>query len=242
MDCGLWHGYKLVKEEFLGKELYIACPDEKKCDGKWVLKTEYREAFPNTELKLLEKGYHVVHLKNRSRWYPEDDVLDHAALCRYMHEEKGLSEKCVIVGMSCGGCQGVIFAAQYPQYVSCMYLDAPVIDFLSVVAGFGNRKNNGNMMTEFSNAMGIDKIGLLSYRKHPLDYIPKLVKSRIPVVLVAGDSDKVVVYEENGKLLYDAYVDAGIEIQLHMKKGCDHHPHGLEDPTPVVQFIMKHDK
>jgi hypothetical protein len=46
----------------------------------------------------------------------------------------------------------------------------------------------------------------------------------------------VVPYEENGKLLYDAYVRHGGGITQVVKPGCGHHPHGLEDLTPLVEF------
>ena len=29
-------------------------------------------------------------------------------------------------------------------------------------------------------------------------------------------------------------------MQTLIKKGMGHHPHGLDDPTPVVEFILKH--
>ncbi|MEI8191277.1 MAG: hypothetical protein WCI75_16295, partial [candidate division NC10 bacterium] len=32
----------------------------------------------------------------------------------------------------------------------------------------------------------------------------------------------------------------GGPVQTLIKKGMGHHPHGLDDPTPVVEFILKH--
>ena len=34
--------------------------------------------------------------------------------------------------------------------------------------------------------------------------------------------------------------EAGADILLIVKPGCDHHPHSLSDPAPVVDFIEKH--
>ena len=67
-----------------------------------------------------------------------------------------------------------------------------------------------------------------------------LVENQIPVVLVAGDSDVVVPFCENGVFLQRAYEQAGIDLEVYIKSGCDHHPHGLEDPKPVVEFILRH--
>ena len=45
---------------------------------------------------------------------------------------------------------------------------------------------------------------------------------------------------ENGLLLQEAYEAAGLPLAVFIKPGCDHHPHGLADPTPVVEFILQH--
>ena len=69
--------------------------------------------------------------------------------------------------------------------------------------------------------------------------LPQLVRYKLPVVMVSGDSDQLVPYVENGRLLEEAYRAAGLALQLHIKPGADHHPHGLSDPAPLVKFILK---
>ena len=197
-------------------------------------------AFPETEIKLVEKGYHLVHIKNQTRWHVWEDTEARAELAKYMHETLGLSKKCVIVGMSCGGMQGIYFGAKYPQYVSCMWLDAPVVNLLSCPFGLG-KPLSSDMRKEFIKNKGMDLPELMAYREHPLDFIPKLVENDIPVFLVAGDSDSVVPYDENGIYLEKAYRKAGRTIETVIKPGCDHHPHGLSDDTPILEFIEKYD-
>ena len=36
------------------------------------------------------------------------------------------------------------------------------------------------------------------------------------------------------------YKALGGEIVVIAKPGCDHHPHSLKDPAPIVDFILKH--
>ena len=81
---------------------------------------------------------------------------------------------------------------------------------------------------------------LINYRKHPQDYIPKLIENKIPVFMVAGDSDTVVPYEENGKILEEAYKQNNIDISIVIKTGCNHHPHGLVDNSPIIEFAEKY--
>ena len=66
-----------------------------------------------------------------------------------------------------------------------------------------------------------------------------LLENDIPVVLVAGDSDDVVPYEENGALLARFYMKNSGRICVHVKEGCNHHPHGLDDYKIVVNEIEK---
>ena len=136
--------------------------------------------------------------------------------------------------------QGIYFGAKYPQYVSCMWLDAPVVNLLSCPFGLGKRVSV-DTREEFVKNKGIDLPELLAYREHPLDFIPQLVENDIPVFLVAGDSDTVVPYDENGIYVDKAYRAAGRTIETVIKPGCDHNPHGLEDDTPILEFIEKYD-
>lgn len=193
-----WNGFKCEEFEFDGRKAIIVFPKEK--NGKWLLKTEYFGAFPDFEIEMLKKGYHLAHIDNITRWnkQPEDTDIK-MKFAKFISEKYGLSKKCVTVGMSCGGMQAIYFAAKYPDYVSVMYLDAPVINLLSCPAGFG--KSTPEFFEEFEKATGMDKITLLSYRNHPLDNFEPIVKNNIPVFLVAGDSDAVVPYDENGALL-----------------------------------------
>ena len=223
--------------ELNGREVIILHPE--KPNGKWAIKTEYFEAFPAVQDTLLNMGYYIAHIKNITRWHDPSDTDARAELCKYMSERFNLG-KCVIIGMSCGGMQGIYFASKYPELVSVLYLDAPVVNFLSCPAGLG-KKTSASYYDEFYQHTGIDISTLLSYRNHPLDHLPNLVKHNIPVILVSGDSDTIVPYDENGKLIDDIYTANNCIIKTIIKKGADHHPHSLEDNTPIIDFILKYD-
>ena len=46
--------------------------------------------------------------------------------------------------------------------------------------------------------------------------------------------------QEAVRLLHKAYEQAGLECPTYIKPECGHHPHGLDDPTEVVAFILAH--
>lgn len=81
---------------------------------------------------------------------------------------------------------------------------------------------------------------LICYREHPIDKMHILLENNIPVILVYGDSDNIVPYEENGALLEKYYRENNEIIVTIGKEGCGHHPHGLSDSTQIIEFVEKH--
>ena len=238
MHESVWNGFKRLDFVFEGRDCILICPDNE-CDGKkWLYKTEYFDAFPNTEIEMLKKGYYVAHIKNTTRMCPESDTDMRPKFCKYLNKQFGLNSKCALIGMSCGGMQAVYFTAKYPQYVACAYLDAPVMNYLSWPFALGIGQDDSSQ--EFIKNMGFGLPEMLNFRNHPIDQKEKLLKSGVPIMLVSGDSDKTVPFSENGQLLYDYFKAHGGNIELIIKPGGDHHPHGLPDNTPIVEFIQKY--
>ncbi len=233
-----WFGFKKLDFRFNGRNAILVCPDTPHPEGRWLLKTEYFGAFPAFEIEMLKRGYHVAHVSNITRWHVEADTDMRAEFCEFLRREFGLNAKCVPVGMSCGGMQGVYFAAKYPQYVSVLYLDAPVMNYLSCPFAVGRGGNS--MQEEFIRDKKMTLSELLNFRDHPIDRAPRLIENQIPVALICGDSDTVVPYAENGKFLSEMYRKSGLPFFEVLKPGCDHHPHGLEDNSPLIEFVETH--
>lgn len=236
-----WNGFACEEFEFEGYPAEVIIPDKKIPSPVLLVKTEYFGAFPETEISLLEKGYYLGFIKNKNRWGTDDDIDRKARFIKFVTGKYGLKEKCVPVGMSCGGLIAVKLAAKYPELIACLYLDAPVVNYMSCPCGFGAGNPLNADFSEIMNALSIGSIGeLLAYRDMPLDKIHLLIENRIPVVMAAGDSDDTVPYDENGIFIEKAYRDSGIDFTLFLKPGCNHHPHGLDDPKPLTDFIITH--
>ena len=68
-----------------------------------------------------------------------------------------------------------------------------------------------------------------------------LAKAKIPIFVVCGDMhDWVVPIEANSLLLESRYKEMGGEVQVIRKPKAGHRPHSLPDPTPIVEFVVKH--
>lgn len=225
--------------EFLleGKRALVYAPKVAAQGKPWILKTEYFWAFPEFQNEMLKRGWHLAYVENQTRWFCEADNRRRAALCRILQKEFGLNEKCVLEGMSCGGMQAVYFGAKYPKYVKGMYLDAPVMNFLSCPFGVGASPREA--VDEFTTSTGLSLTDLINYRNHPIDKVDALIKRKIPVFLVGGDCDTVVPYDQNGAVLAERYKKAGAPITEVIKPGCNHHPHSLSDNTPIIEWAER---
>ena len=236
MQESLWYGYRRVDFLFEGREAILVFPNEANGNKNWLLKTEYFGAFPNFEIEMLSRGWHLAFIKNITRWCLDEDLDLKRRFAEYLSEKYGLYQKCVPVGMSCGGLIATTLAEAHPELIDVLYIDAPVLNLLSCPCGMGAA--NDTIYNEFYRVTGYTKSAMLSYRDHPIDKMHILLANDIPVVLVVGDSDPVVPYLENGLVLENYYKKNGGRIRVWVKPGCAHHPHGLTDhETEVVDTI-----
>lgn len=237
-----WNNYNSQKFEFEGYEAIIVFPEDPHKNRYFLIKTEYWDAFPEAiEIPLLNIGFHLCYIRNKNRWGTDEDLDRKARFIKYVQKEYNLHRRCIAVGMSCGGLIAIKLAAKYPSLFSCLYLDAPVVNYMSCPCGFGIGRPLSENNSEILEALGLESISqLLSYRDMPLDRINTLIESRIPVVMSAGDNDLIVPYCENGILLEDAYKTAGIDFEIHLCAGRAHHPHGIENPDSILNFILDH--
>ena len=237
MRESIWNGFKRIDFEFENREAILIFPDNANKNKNWMIKTEYFGDFPKLEIDLFKRGWHLAFIKNITRWCLEDDRDLKKRFADFLISNYGLIKKCVPIGMSCGGLIATKFTAKYPEYIQALYLDAPVMNFLSCPLGLG--KADDSMMEEFTNATGMNEIDLINYREHPIDKKEILLKNNISIVMVYGDVDKVVPYDENGEFLEKYYHENGGDIIVFKKENVGHHPHGLDDNTKIIEFIEK---
>lgn len=235
-----YHGYRRWDFTFEDRQATVVFPKEPAAGKNWLLKTEYFEAFPAFELEMVARGYHLAYLSNITRWYVEDDAHSKARFAAFLQAEFGLAEKCVPVGMSCGGMHATYFAAEHPERVAVLYIDAPVLNLLSCPCGVGVALDQAAMYDEFVSHTGKTVSDMINYRNHPIDRVDEIIAARIPVALVCGGSDTVVPYSENGAHFAQKYRCAGLPFLEITKPECAHHPHGLEDNTPLIEFVTKY--
>lgn len=244
----MWNGFVCEEFTFDGRDAIIVFPDTPAENSKIVLKTEYWNAFPDVEINLLKSGHHLAYIKNRTRFATKEDCDTKAAFIKFLAAKYKLSEKCIPVGMSCGGAHAVRFAGYYPELIACMYIDAPVLNFCDFPGKWDGDKRDNVWDREFVLAYpGIKHYQLLNFPHHPINMADTLIKNRIPIIMVYGLEDSTVIYEENGKLLAEAFEGTDL-LKVIAVNARGHHPHGLLnhgptiDNTEIVQFLLAHSR
>ena len=220
---------KTLGFEYNGYPATILFPDN--FNGKWVWKTEFLYAFDQAERALFDDGYARVYYAISDQFGSPNAVERMRAFHEYIVKEYALAPKAFLFGFSRGGLYAFNYAAKYPERVEKLYLDAPVLDLKSWPP-VGSR-DYSLMLAEY----GLTEAEFSTFKGSPVDNFSALYETGLPVLLVAGDSDEVVPYEDNGKRLVDYYKARGKAVELYLKAGCGHHPHSLEDVTPIVAFV-----
>lgn len=248
----MWNGFEIKEFEFEGKDARIVFPhnetaEDKKniarADGRWLLKTEYWGAFPEVEIEMLKRGFHLVSIQNISRFATEEDCERKARLVKFISETYNLRDKCVIVGYSLGGAHAFNFAGFHPECVSCIYVDAPVLNFCDYPGRMPSEECEGVWENEFIYAYpGVSRAMLLDFKNHPINKVPVLKEHKIPIIMLYGSEDMSVNYHLNGRLLEMEYKDNDL-LKVIPRALQGHHPHGgLYDKTELIEFILDKSK
>ena len=236
-----YEGLIHIEFDFKGKKaIAIMLEDTSKRNGKTVFKTEYFGAFPELQNEFVRRGYTLIFLENRNRWGTDSEIDDQIEFIDYASQKLGISNKVITIGMSCGGMMSILIAAKSPKHIHGLYIDAPVVSFLSCPARLGNAPAvHDGMWQEFENAWKMTKSDILTFKGHPFYKLHKLIENRIRIYMAYGDSDKTVPYEENGIAIERAYNDNGLGDLLCIDKkiGVDHHPHGPSNIDDAIKFF-----
>ncbi|MEG1664982.1 MAG: GDSL-type esterase/lipase family protein [Mucinivorans sp.] len=222
-----FHGY----QGYAMGEDKIVEPRHTAKGNPWVLRARFWGHEPQTDIALLEKGFHIAYCDVADMYGSPKALKKYDAFYKKL-TSMGLSKKVVLEGMSRGGLIALNWAAANANKVAAIYVDAPVMDIKSWPMGNGGNENDTKQMMS---AYGFKtKEEAMAWKKNPVDQIEKL--RNIPIILVVGDADEVVPVKENGSLLEAAALPTFKAIH---KPNIGHHPHSLFCPEPVVTFILR---
>ncbi|MFI3291870.1 MAG: hypothetical protein R3Y46_08350 [Opitutales bacterium] len=213
---------------------YVAFPKTPRDDKAWVFVPAFCGIFPNAEIALLKKGFYVVSGSFAGDYGNPVAVKTANELINEIIKKYKLNPKITLEGLSRGGAFSICYANTYPETVACLYLDGAVCDF----ASWPSRKE-AKMWKDLCRMWNVpEDVDMSISAGNPINMTEPLAKAQIAIISVAGDSDKTVPHNENIEILLERFkAKGGTNSKLILESGKGHHPHGLKDPTPVVEFI-----
>ncbi len=237
-----WHGFKRHNFKVDGCAAWVVEPKQALPGKPWSWCMMFPDAFTDrcAAPALLEKGFHHAFI-DVGNTFGAPSALKHCSAFYDTLVEHGLAKKTVLIGLSRGGLYSYRWASENPGKVAVIYADSPVCDFKSWPGGKGTGKGSPGDWVSLKNLYGFaDDAAAQAYQGNPIDALAPLAKEHVAVIHVIGDADDVVPPAENTAIIEERYPKLGGEIRVIHKPGVGHHPHGLDDPTPVVRFILAH--
>ncbi|MDF7825466.1 GDSL-type esterase/lipase family protein [Pontiellaceae bacterium B12227] len=235
-------------------KIIVLAPKKPRLGKPWVWKGWFwgNKLIPSTQLtvfadlKLLEEGYYVVMAGGDSLGHPSGSGRMDAAY-ELMTETYGFSRKPVLVGISRETLSVYRWASTHPGSVGGIYVDNGVCSVKSWpggklvpgsdAVGEGNAKQWKKLKERYGFSSDAEA---LAYRGNPIDLLEPLAKAGIPVLHICGLADTTVPYEENSAIVKERYQKLGGNYQEILKEGLGHHPHGLDDPSPIIDFVKQY--
>ena len=242
-----WNGFELERtdpEPGVARLLVKPSPDappalDAEGRPRWYWKVHFWGAFPFVDLALLARGWHVAHVTVDELYGGPECMRRMDALYGEM-VARGFSRRPVLCGMSRGGLDVANWAVHRPGVPAAIVLDNPVLDMRSWPLGAGrSRGRSPDGWENAKRAWGFrDDADALAFAGNPLPAaVAPLAAARTPVLLVQALADTVVPPEENGLPFFDALRAAGGVCEKIEKPGADHHPHSLDPPDRILDFI-----
>lgn len=236
-----YRGYERHDFEADGCEAIVVVPKTAAPGRPWIWRAEFFDHEPQADVALLGHGLHLVHLVVGNT-FGCPTAMDHwDVFYELLTQQFGLSSKVALEGFSRGGLYCYNWAARHPERVACIYADAPVCDFKSWPAGKGRAPGSPEDWQKLIHDYGFaSEAEALAYECNPVDNLQAIAQAGIPALHVCGEADQAVPIEENTYVLQQRYEALGGHIEVIAKPGVDHHPHSLEDPTPIVDFVLRY--
>lgn len=237
-----WHGFRRHAFTVDGCEAWVVEPEKALPGNPWTWCMEFPDDFTDRTgvPRLLGEGFHHLHVQVGNT-FGCPAALKHFDAFYNVITAKGLAGKGTLIGISRGGLYAYNWASLNPDKVVCIYGDAPVCDFKSWPGGKGIGNGSVADWQSLIQCYGFkDEAEALAWTKNPVDRLEPLARAGIPLIHVVGDVDESVPVKENSDVVASRYKTLNGDLTVFHKPTCGHHPHGLDDPTPMAELILRY--
>ena len=231
-----WEGCDRYDFQVEGRDALVVIPKQAATGKPWIWRPAFFGAFPSVDQALLKEGWHLAYYDVTHLYGSPRAVRLAKGFFDYVTKAFDLPAKATVEGFSRGGYFAFAWADAHPENVSSIYVDAPVCDITSWPGRHQPEFWQGFLEEWSVKDEDVDS----NFIGNALNHLPRIAEAGIPIISVCGGADTGVPYDENMHKVRDAYQKMGGTVEVIVKPDCGHHPHSLEDPTPVVEFLKNH--
>lgn len=233
-----FHGYQGYEFTNDGTTCFVVKPHAEAIGKPWMIRARFWNHEPQTDIDMLENGFHIAYCDVAGLYGSPKAVARWNSFYKRMHKA-GFHKQVALEGMSRGGLIVYNWAAQNPEKVACIYADAPVMDIKSWPMGKGTSDGSADDTHRLLTAYGFaNEQEAINWKQNPIDCAAVIAKAGIPVIHVVGDADEVVPVAENTSIFEERLQKQHYHLTVIHKPGIGHHPHSLNNPAPIVRFIL----
>lgn len=230
---GSFFGYAAIDFSLNGHACKVVKPKRTANNRPWVWRTRFWGHEPQTDIALLERGYHIAYCDAAELMGNEETI----SLWNTFHTllyNAGLNRKALLEGMSRGGVYALNWAAANPDKVAGVYLDNPLLDMRAYM---GQGRPLSDEIRKAYRLTTDDAVA--QFAGSPMDKIEDIVRGNYPILILCADEDEAVDPETQTLAFEKKIKAAGGDITVMMKRGFKHHPHSFPNPAPIVDFLLK---
>ncbi len=237
-----WHGYDRYEFEVDGRMCYVVVPEHIAPGKPWIWRARFFDLWPKVDLALVDAGFHLAYMDTAGMFGSPQAVEHWNAFYKYLTAEHGFAEKVVLECMGQGGFIAHNWAAANTDKVACIYGDSPMVNYKSWPAGIRSISPDEAAWEMMIDAYGFEsEREAFAYKEGTIELSKELGRANTPILHVCRSGHPTAPLPYNTHVLYGKYDRyGGTRFRVIVVKKGDPTDHGLEDPTPIIDFITEH--
>ena len=238
----LWKGFKRYDFKYKQSDARLIVPTHPLPGSPWIWRARFPDWHPEADSILVSEGFHLAYINTNNKYGSPSAINIWDDFYKFLTLEYKLQKKVALMGVSRGGLFVYNWAKKNPKKVACIYAEAPVCDFKSWPAGFGESEGSSKDWEKLKEEYGfISDDDAKLYSNNPIENLNVLAEAKIPIMHMIGLEDKIVPADENTFPLINIYIRLGgsatvIPCTRGGQKLQGHHFH-IETPRIVANFI-----
>lgn len=241
----IWKGFSRYDFKYKERDARLIVPNNPLPGNPWLWRARFPDWHTEADSILISEGFYLAYINTDNKYGSPQAITIWDDFYKFLTIEYKLHKKVALIGVSRGGLFVYNWAKKNPEKVACIYAEAPVCDFKSWPAGFGESEGSHQDWEKLKEEYGfISDDDAKLYSDNPIDNLEALAEVKVPILHMIGLNDKIVPVDENTLPLINKYISLGgnatVVTCTRGKQKLKGHHFTIETPQTVADFIKYH--